>query len=104
AQALHLVLDAGEAGQDQDRSLDLGDPQRPQNFEAGHVRKVQVEQDDVVVVELSEVDTLFAEIRRVDVEALGLEHQLNRLRSGAIVLNQQDAHASPLLPSAGSNS
>ena len=88
AQALDLVLDAGEAGQDQDRSLDLGDPQRPQNLETGHVRQVQVEQDDVVVVEFAKVDTLFAEIRRVDVEALGLEHQLNRLRCGAIVLDQ----------------
>ena len=59
-----------------------------QHLEAGHVRQVQVEQDDVVVVELAEIDALFAEIRRVDVEALGLEHQLDRLRSGAIVLNQ----------------
>src|SRR5581483_9298932 len=101
AETLHLVLDAGEAGQDQDRRLDLGDAQRPQHLEARHVRQVQIEQDDVVVVQFSEVDTLFAEIRRVDVEALGLEHQFDRLRSGAIVLNQQDAHASPLLRRCG---
>ena len=101
AQALHLVLDAGEAGEDQDRGLDLGDPQRAQNLEAGHVRQVQVEQDDVVVVELAEIDALFAEIGGVDVEALGFEHQLDRLRSGAVVLNQQDAHASPLLRRCG---
>jgi hypothetical protein len=29
AETAHLVLDAGHAGQDQDRGLDLGNPQRP---------------------------------------------------------------------------
>ena len=28
AETLHLVLNAGEARQDQDRGLDLGDPER----------------------------------------------------------------------------
>src|SRR3954447_18935221 len=37
AQAAHLVLNAGEAGENQDRRLDLGDPQRPQNLVARHV-------------------------------------------------------------------
>src|SRR5215831_16532921 len=88
AEALDLVLDAGEAGEDEDRRLDLGDPQRAQHLEPGHVREVQVEQDDVVVIELAEVDALFAEVRRVDVEALGFQHQLDRLRSRAIVFDQ----------------
>ena len=67
-----------------------------QDLVARHVGQVQVEQDDVVVVELAEIDAFFAEIRRVDVETLGFEHQLDRLRGGAIVFNQQNAHASPL--------
>src|SRR5215471_16082424 len=88
AEALDLVLDAGEAGEDEDRRLDLGDPQRAQHLEPGHVREVQVEQDDVVIIELAKVDALFAEVRRVDVEALGFQHQLDRLRSRAIVFDQ----------------
>jgi hypothetical protein len=80
-QAFALVLDAGEAGEDQDGRLHFGDAQCAQDLEARHVGQVQVEQDDVVVVEFAEIDTLFAEIRRVDVEALGFEHQLNRLKS-----------------------
>jgi hypothetical protein len=96
AEAAHLVLDAGKPGEDQDRGLDLGDPQAAQHLEARHVRQVQIEQDDVVIVELAEIDALFAQIGGVDVEALGLEHQLDRLSSGAVVLNQQYAHASPL--------
>ena len=92
AEALDLVLDAGEAGEDQDRRLDLGDAQRAQDLVARHVGQVQVEQDDVVVVELAEVDALLAEIGRVDVEVLGLEHQLDALRGGAVVFDQKYAH------------
>jgi hypothetical protein len=36
-----------------------------------HVRQVEIEQDDVVVVELAEIDPFLAEVRRVDVETLG---------------------------------
>ena len=96
AEALDLVLDAGEAGEDQDRRLDLARRAAAQHLVAGHVRQVQVEKDDVVVVELAEIDAFFAEVGRVDVEALGLEHQLDGLRGRAIVFNQQNAHASPL--------
>ena len=92
AETLHLVLDAGHAGEDQDRRLHLGDAQRAQDLVARHVGQVQVEKDDVVVVELAEVDALFAEIRRVDVEVLGLQHQLDALRSCAVVFDQKYAH------------
>ena len=85
---MHLVLDAGEAGQDEDGRLDLGDAQRAQHLVARHVRQVQVEQDDVVIVELAEIDALFAEVRRVDVEILGLEHQFDALRGGAVIFDQ----------------
>ena len=88
AEALHLVLDAGHAGEDQDRRLDLGHAQRPQHLVAGHVGQIEVEQDDVVVVELAEVDAFLAEVRHVDVEILRLEHQFDALRRRAVVLDQ----------------
>src|SRR5262249_26583327 len=102
AETSDLVLDTGEAGQDQNGCLYLGDAQRPQYLEPRHVRPIQVEQDNVVIVELAEIDAFFAQIGRIDVEAFGLQHQLNRLSSGAVVLNQQHAHASPLPPAPGS--
>src|SRR6201999_3547269 len=74
----------------------LRHPQRAQHLEPGHVGEVQVEQDDVVVVQLAEIDALFAEVRRIDVEALGLEHQFDRLRCRAIVFDQENAHARSL--------
>ena len=77
----------------------LATRRRAQHLVARHVGKVQIEEDDVVVVELAEIDALFAEIGRVDVEALGLEHQLDALRGGAVVFDQQYAHAkSPSSP------
>src|SRR6266567_1427277 len=91
-----LVLNAGEAGEDQDRRLYLRDAQLAQHVEARHIRKVQIEEDDVVVVDLAEIDAFLAEIGRVDVEAPGFEHQFDRLRGGAIVFNQQYAHTNPL--------
>ena len=104
AEASDLVLDAGKAGEDQNRRLHLRHAQAAKNFEARHVRKIEIEEDDVVVVDFAEIDAFFAEIGRVDVEALGFEHQLDRLRGGAIVFNQQYAHASPLPRRAGSRS
>ena len=48
-------------------------------------------------------DALFAEVRRIDVETLGLKHQLDALRSCAVVLDQKDPHANSLFlaPSQG---
>jgi hypothetical protein len=100
AQTAYLVLDAGQAGQDQDRRLDLGNPERAQNLIARHVGEVQIEQDDVVIVELTEIDTLFAEIGCVNVEAFGLQHQLDALRGSAVVLDQKHAHK--IIPSTAS--
>jgi hypothetical protein len=88
AKSFDLVLDAGQAGEDQDRRLHLGDAQAAQDLEARHVGQVQVQQDDVVVVELAEVDAFLTEIGGVDVEALGFEHQLDGLSGRAVVFNE----------------
>src|SRR5579864_3191021 len=57
-----------------------------------HVRKIEVEKNDVVIVQLAEIEALFPEIGRVDVEALRPEHQLDALRGRRLVLDQQHAH------------
>ena len=72
----------------QDRRLDLGDAQRAQHLVARHVRQIEIEQDDVVVVELAEIDAFLAEIRRIDVEILGFEHELDALSRRAVVFDQ----------------
>src|ERR1019366_3998778 len=60
-----LVLNSCETGKNQDRSFHVGDAQSADNLETRHVRKVQIQKDDVVIIQLAEVDTLFAQIRRV---------------------------------------
>ena len=90
AQGADLRIQLADAGQDQHRRADLGGAQLLQHVIAVHVGQVQVEADDVVIVELAEIQALFAEVGRIDVEALGGEHQLDgswpssaRLRSAA---------------------
>ncbi len=60
-----------------------------------HVRQVQVEQDDVVIIQLAEIQTFLAEVGRIDIEAFGGEHQLDGLGGGRFVFDQQNAHLSP---------
>ncbi len=92
AEALQLVLGVVGAGENQDRRLDLGEPELAQHVVAVHVRKVEVEQDQVVVVELGEIDAFFAEIRRIHVQVRVLEHQLDALGCRRIVFDEKDAH------------
>jgi hypothetical protein len=92
AEAADLGVDVGGAGKDQDRRIHARDPQLLQHVIAVHVRQREIEDDDVIIVELAEVDAFLAEIGRVDIEPFGLEHQLDALRRGAIVLDQQDSH------------
>jgi hypothetical protein len=68
AETAHLVLDAGHAGQDQDRRVDLGHAQRLEHVVTAHVRQVQVQKNDVVIVELAEIDALFAKIGGVQLK------------------------------------
>ena len=68
AQALDLVFDGREAGEDEDRRSHLGNTQRLQHFIAGHVRQVDVEKDDVIVVELAQIDAFFLKVGRMDIE------------------------------------
>src|SRR3984957_18737350 len=96
AKTLDLVLDAGEAGEDQNGCFDLRHPKLLEHVVTRHVRQIEVEQDNVVIVKFTEIDAFLPEIRRIDVEALGFEHQLDRLRDGAVIFYQQYAHASPL--------
>src|SRR5689334_24765285 len=92
AEAAHLVLDTRQAGKDKDGCLYLADTQRLENLIPAHVRQIEIEQDDVVVVELAEIYALLPQIGRVNVEALGLEHELDALRRSAVVLDQKDSH------------
>ena len=89
---LDLVLDAGEAGEDEDGRVDLGHAQCLQDLVARQVRQVEVEQDEVVVVELAEVDAFFAQVGGVDVETFRLEHQFDALGRRGIILDQQYPH------------
>jgi len=87
AQAFDLVLDPGESRKDEYRGPHLAHSEGSQHLVSRHVWQVEVEHDDVVVVQLAEIDALLAEVRRIDVKALGLEHEFDGLRCRAVVLD-----------------
>jgi hypothetical protein len=94
AERADLGVHLGNAREDQNRRLHLGDAQLLEHVIAVHVGKVEVEQDDVVIIQLAEIEAFFAEIGCIDIEAFGGEHKLNRLGRGRLVLDQQHAHGS----------
>src|SRR3546814_8612366 len=80
------------AGEIQHRRSDRVAAELLQHVVAVHVGQVQIEADDVVIVELAEVQALFAQIGGVDVEAFGRQHQFDALGRRRLVLNQQHTH------------
>jgi hypothetical protein len=61
-----------------------------------HVGQVQVEQDDVVIIQLAQIQALFPEVRRIDVETFGRQHKLDRLCRGRFIFDQKHPHVQPL--------
>ncbi|MNT14080.1 hypothetical protein D3C72_1490720 [compost metagenome] len=88
AETTNLVLDTGHAGEDEDGCLDLGKAQGSQDLVTRHIRQVEIEKNNVVIVEFTEVHAFLAEVGRVDVKAFRLEHQFNALRCRAVVFNK----------------
>ena len=72
-----FILGPRQAGQDQDRRFHLRDAQAAQHLKAGHIRQVQIEKNDVVIVDFPEIDAFFSKIGRIDVKALGFQHKLD---------------------------
>src|SRR5579862_8785755 len=88
-EGLDLGVDLRGARQDHDRGVDLADTQAAQHLDAAHVGQIQVEQDEIVIVDLAQIDAFLTQVRRVDVEAFGLQHQFDALRGRAVIFDQQ---------------
>jgi hypothetical protein len=97
-EALELVFGIVEPRQDQDRRIDPRIAQLAQHLVPGHVRQVQVQQDDVVIVQLREIDALLPQIGGVDIQIRVFEHHFDASGRSRIVFDEQNAHhASPIL-------
>ena len=102
AETLDLVVELGEARQDQDRRIDARGAQAAQHLVAVDVRQHQIEDDDVVIVKLTDLETVLAEVGRIDDVSFGLQDQFDALGGVGIVFNQQHSHG-PKLPGVDSN-
>jgi hypothetical protein len=56
---------------------------------------------DMSGIKFPEIDSFLPEVGHVDVTVFRLQHQLDRLSRGGVVLNQQRAHANPFIPQPG---
>src|SRR5882724_12917699 len=92
AQTLDLAVEFTEAGKDEDRSVNARAAQTPQYLVSVNIRQHQIQQDDVVVIELSNLEAVFPEICRIDDVTFRFKHQLDALGSVRIVFDQQNAH------------
>ncbi len=97
-EAADLAVHLGNAREDQDRRLHLGDAQFLEHVVTVHVREVEVEQDDIVIIQLAQIEALFAKIGRIDIEAFGGQHELDRFCCGRLVFDQQYSHGRPPCP------
>ena len=74
---LHLGFDVRVARKDHHRRVHTAHTELFEHFVAGDIWQRQVEYDHVVFVDLAEIDTFFTKISSVDIEASGLQHQLD---------------------------
>src|SRR5205085_6093726 len=76
AQALNLIVEPIEPGEDQDRGAHPSRPQPPQYLISVHIRQQQIKYDYVVIIQLSLLKPVFSEIGDVTDDAFVLEHYL----------------------------
>ncbi len=92
AEAADLRVHFRNARQDQHRRLHLGDAQLREHVVAVHVRQVQVEQDDIVIIQLAQIEAFLAQVGGLDVERFRAEHQFDGLRGRRLVFDQENVH------------
>ena len=92
AQGLHLAVNLSATGENHDRRADSAVAQGAKDIESAHIRQVQIQEDQVVIIELAEIDTLLTHICGEDIEALRLENQLHTPGDRGVILNHQHAH------------
>jgi hypothetical protein len=57
-----------------------------------HVRQVQIQEDQVIVIELGEIDPLLTQIGAVYVQVRVRQHEFNAARGGGVIFDQEDSH------------
>ena len=91
-EAANHVLGRVPRGQHQDRSLHPRAPQLGGQLEAVHLRQLDVEQDQVVLIHVGQVATLGTVPRGVDGMALLLERLPEETGHRVLILHHQHAH------------
>ena len=91
-ESAQLAFGIVRAGQDQDRRVDPRHADLAQHLHPVHVRQIQIQQDQIIVVELGQIDALFAHVGAIDVVTGMGQHHFNAARRGRIILHKKDSH------------
>ncbi len=72
--------------------MDPSGAQPTQDLISVDVRQHQIEQDDVIIVQLADLQPVFAEISRIANEVLFAQQQFDTGGGGRVVLDEEHAH------------
>ena len=59
-----------------------------------HIRQIQIQQDQIVVIELCQIDALFPQIGGIGVQIGMGQHQFDAFGGGWVIFDQQYSHVS----------
>ena len=85
---LDLTLRFGEAREDQHGRFDTRVAHAPQHLHPVDVGQLEIENDDVVIVELGDLKTVFAQVRRIDHHGRRFEQHFDAFCRGRLILDQ----------------
>src|SRR5215472_353888 len=91
-EAFDLVVELDKAREDQDRRAYARRAQAPQHFVPVDIGKHQIEENDVVIVKLTDLQTVLAEIGRIANEIFFAEHHPDAGSRVGIILDKKHAH------------
>ena len=91
AETFDPVVELGEAQEDQDRCSDICVAQPPQHIVTIRIARTQIQQNDIVI-EAADLQTVQTEIRGVADKLLLDQHRLDAGWSRSILPNKKHAH------------
>ena len=92
AKAFQFAVGIIRPRQDQDWRFDPRQAQLAQHFVTRHIRQVQIQKDQIVIVQFGQIYAVFAQIGAVYVQIRMSQHHFDAARCCRIVFHQKNAH------------
>jgi hypothetical protein len=87
-QAFNLLVRLRKCRKDEDGRFHPCRAQSAQDLVTVDVGQHEIENDDVVIVQLADFETVFAKVRGIDHEAFGPQNEFDAFDCGSVILDQ----------------